>query len=438
MTSSARVPPPTLLTDTVDIREWWNWSSRVTDITFTPTPGEEALAASLTAAGTIEISFLRSETRIAARAHVGSIRLGGVSIRVRPKIEGAPLLRLVQFAYGLGDLKLYEVLDHTTAADGLLELLVAQLATEAEQLILGGLRRGYIRSEDSLAAPRGRLDLRLLATRWPTEATLPCVHHPRSLNTPLHQVLRAGLDLAAGIAADRRLRLRVNRLRDSLDSVSSVGLDLPLVQRTIALLDRTTAAYGRALRVVELIARGLGVAQTHTAPDVVGQGFLFDMNHFFQSLLSRVLRENDAELVVHDEHRLGTLMRYAPGTPDAGRLPPVPRPDFAVARDGRIVGLFDAKYRDLSEGAPPREMLYQLALYAQSSEGGGMSTMLYPSIAPQVDRVIEVLDPTGAAVRARVVMRAVDLARLAELVSSGPASAARAAFATTLLQLPRA
>jgi 5-methylcytosine-specific restriction enzyme subunit McrC len=420
--------------DIVDLREWQRWSSRATGIAFAPSPADEALSLSLSDAGTIAIDFLRSETRIVARSHVGTIRLGGVTIRVRPKIEGAPLLRLVRYAYGLGDLKLYDALNHSAAVDGLLELLLAQFAAEVELLIRGGLRNGYVRAEMSLAAPRGRIDLRKLATRAPTDPTLPCVLFPRSLDTRLHQVLKAGLDLAAGLAGDRALRLKLQRLRDSLEGVLPIRIDAARIQETITALDRTTTAYGTALRLLELVMAGLGLAQTDRRPDVSGRGFLFDMNRFFQSLLSRVLQENDAGLVVRDEQRLGTLMRYAPGTVDAGRLPPVPRPDFAVVRGGQVVGLFDAKYRDLSEGSPPREMLYQLALYAQSREGQGISTMLYPSTSPRTDRVIEVLDPTATAVRARVVIRAVDLVRLADLVSSGADRALRAAFATGLLR----
>ena len=152
----------------LDLREWQTRTSRAAGVTFEPTPAEEALAASMEAAGTIGVSFLRSETRVSAWSHVGSLRLGGVTIRVRPKISGAPLLRLVRFAYGLGDLKLLEALEHTTAEDGLLELLVAQVAAELDLLIRGGLRRGYRRTEADLGAPRGKLDLRRLAVRGPS------------------------------------------------------------------------------------------------------------------------------------------------------------------------------------------------------------------------------------------------------------------------------
>src|SRR5207253_11100817 len=110
------------------------------------------------------------------------------------------------------------------------------------------------------------------------------------------------------------------------------------------------------------------------------RGFLFDMNRFFQVLIQRFLHEHLSGVAVHGEYRLKGMFRYVPWQNPLARREPTLRPDFAVLRGGKLLAILDAKYRDLWENSLPREMLYQLALYALGREGGEQtSTILYPA-----------------------------------------------------------
>ena len=104
-----------------------------------------------------------------------------------------------------------------------------------------------------------------------------------------------------------------------------------------------------------------------------------------------------------DEHRLSGMISYVPGKNPRNRRAPDPRPDCAILRGPEVVSILDAKYRDLWEKPLPREMLYQLAVYALigGRGAGGESAILNPTTASGAEEEqMEVRDPVGGGGRA--------------------------------------
>ncbi|MFH5805578.1 McrC family protein [Alienimonas sp. DA493] len=376
----------------------------------------------------LRFTELQTGTRTAAGSHVGRVRVGGLTVTVKPKLDAGPLLRLLRYAHGLRRLKLLSEAEHLVEQCGFEDLLVLQLNAEARELIARGLRREAVGRTEPLASPRGRIAVDRLARAGGTAtASLPCRHFPRTEDTPLNRALLAGLRLAGEVTGLIELKRDARRLAGLLDErVARVRPDLPAVERAEARLNRLTAAYGPALTLTRLLVEGRGVALEGRSASAL-PGYLFDMNAFFQALLSRFLRENlPAGCSLRDERGLTGMLRYAPGCNPRGRRPPTPRPDYAVLRPGEPPALPDAKYRDLWEKRLPREMLYQLVVYAVSRPARPRAAIPYPTADPAVREArIDVADPLAGRPLGRVDLRPVNLTQIERLVGSPTAAARR-------------
>ncbi|MFO0914359.1 MAG: hypothetical protein U0795_15470 [Pirellulales bacterium] len=117
------------------------------------------------------------------------------------------------------------------------------------------------------------------------------------------------------------------------------------------------------------------------------------------------------------------------------RQSPTPRPDFVVTHRGAIRSILDAKYRDLWTNHLPREMLYQLVVYAISQPSQPHSSILYPALDPSAREArIAISDPIHGHSLGQVSLRPVHLPTLTELITHPTPSAQRhrAAFAEHL------
>ena len=132
------------------------------------------------------------------------------------------------------------------------------------------------------------------------------------------------------------------------------------------------------------------------------------------------------DCTLRDEHGLKGMMRYNSEFNPQRKQSPTPRPDYAVMQRGQLVSLLDAKYRDLWEKALPREMLYQLVVYAISHRQHLQSSILYPTTNPLAKEArIDVTDPVYGKHLGQVCLRPVNLSRIEELVATNTASARR-------------
>lgn len=385
----------------------------------------------------LEVTELRTGLMVRSFAHVGKVRLGDLHITVTPKLHSPSLLPLLRYAYGLRKLRLLPASSQQLDQTGFVDVLVHQLIAEVRELLARGLYRTYVPKVDWLPSPRGRINLQRLAVHGGSlTACLPCTHHPRVEDSVLNQLLLAGLRLAGSIASDIQLRREVRRLAGQLEEgVSRMRLNTAVIERVRSQMNRLTASYEPAITIIHLLWQSHGIVLGEHGTALQLPGFLFDMNRFFQALLARFLRENVPEHTVRDEYHLRGMMQYATGFNPRHRRPPMPRPDFAVLHGTQPVAILDAKYRDLWERPLPRDMLYQLAIYA-TSHAARSATILYPTTDKGATEArIHVQEPLFGRHIAQVSLRPVILDVLrahVEAEDSMSAQRRRRAYATWL------
>lgn len=370
----------------------------------------------------INIRETSTGLEITATQWVGRVDVGPVRVVVRPKLPQAPLTCLLRYAYRLRDLDIREETQTPTGQGGFHDLLATMLAMETAALIQQGLAKRHIERAEKLASPRGRIAIGEIARQGGViEARLPCRYFDRRVDWRLNQIVRAGLDATAARCEDRDLRHRLHRLASAFPAADP---RVPATKASLAQaqseLTRLTAPYDPVLALLGLLQDMHGVELELPDGQVRVEGYLFDMNMFFQRLVSRFLHDHLQTHRIEDETAVRRIFAYAPGGNPRGRNTPQVRPDYALFQGKTLRAYLDAKYRDVWSEGNRNSWLYQLAIYALASPTQ-TSVMLYASMSGEAsDETIELRHPiAGSNDRATIILRPVPLVHLAGLLSPG-------------------
>ena len=136
---------------TVNLQEW---DSIVLEGIELSDKNDRDTAKTLTDKGIIEITELKGGLSISSNSYAGRIKLGGFQLNIYPKLNGLPLYQLLRYAYGLRELKLFNVAEHAIDNFSYFDLIIYELYVEAEDLLRRGVQKSYIHREENLSSPR--------------------------------------------------------------------------------------------------------------------------------------------------------------------------------------------------------------------------------------------------------------------------------------------
>ena len=402
----------------LQVREWSSTTpdmpgggSLLRDVSLSAADRE--LIAELEGRTSLRFTELRSGLAVSVGPHVGTVNLSSMRLVILPKLRIDNLMRMVAYAFDLSDLMVTEMRTTYESADhGLIDLLGVSLLRAVERIVRGGLLPTYQSRSEDLATPRGRLDLRHIASH-PRRAILRCTFDDLTVDHDLNQVLAAGLRLAASVMDSRDLRLELARSADRFfGDLERRPLTTNWLEAMLSNLDRRSSHYRTALTLIALIHQGARLGEHAQAGVMPLSSFTLNMNLVFERFLGRYLSEHcpdDMRIGVQDVR--SDVFSYVENA--GGWNQPSIRPDFVVRRRKQVVAIADAKYKNRHENPPSSAELYQLTTYglAYPMPEPREVLLLHPLARGEFERATTLLfapSATGQQVRIRLVGVPVD------------------------------
>ena len=187
----------------IDLMEW---DSCLIENAYFSNDDSRSIAKGLSERGIINILELREGIQIKTNSYVGRINIDRFQININPKIKGMPLYQLLNYAYRMRNLKLMEKSSHSINNYTFFDLIIYELCLEVTDLLYKGLQKQYIKKEEELFSPRGRIDINNIARQGGiVREKLPCIYFYRNEDSLLNQILLAGLRLGITLTTDPNL-----------------------------------------------------------------------------------------------------------------------------------------------------------------------------------------------------------------------------------------
>lgn len=360
---------------------------------------------------------------VIADSYVGVVELDCVTIWIRPKLVGTELevLQMVNYAAGLGALRHVGGAQQLDAGRNLRDLLCRLLNDEADRLLRHGLRRDYVRRDQSLAMLRGRLRIAQQVQRHPGRVdVLECRFDELSADIPDNQLCAAALAMAARCAIDPVVRAKARVLADEYAGYcTGAGVDARLIAQTLT-YNRSNGHYRAAHQWALLLLQVGGFARLFAETGDTVPSFLIDMNKLFELFITRLLRdamEGTGIRVLAQDPLKGAICR-----PDGTTYTAI-IPDIQLDHDGCRTSI-DAKYKLYGEKRVSPNDLYQSFAYAQALDDAGEGSaprtayVLYAAAADRPADTVQLRRRNGS-IAAQVTSISINVPRILALLGAG-------------------
>lgn len=288
---------------------------------------------------------------------VGAIRLGDLSVTVRPKIPLDRLLFLVSYAVDPAAWR--DTPMEFAPDDSIVEAIAPALVRLVARATHRGLLHGYRAREDALPTVRGQIRFGdQVRGRLGLVPPIEVRYDDFTADIDENRLLRAALHALA------TMRIRsigtARGLRDVtalFDGVSLVRYDARQIPRPV--ITRLNGHYDAALRLARVVLEGSSF--DIGAGGVSGTSFLLDMNEVFEAFVHRALAE--ALKLPETVFRRGAKGLHLDEAA-AVRL----EPDLSWWDGGQCRFVGDVKYKRLDAAGFKHGDLYQLLAYTTAAQ----------------------------------------------------------------------
>jgi 5-methylcytosine-specific restriction enzyme subunit McrC len=295
---------------------------------------------------------------LTAGSRIGNVRVGDLSVRIRPKIPIDRVLFLL--SYSLDPVRWMENPFNFQIDESLVEAVIPGFVSHLRRAFRPGLLQGYRTEEDAIATVRGRVRFddqvkRRYGIAPPIEVRFDEFTEDITENRLLKAAIaRLGMMRIRSATARRSLR----QFDALLETVAEVEFGRALPQVTYT---RLNERYRPALELAALILRSTSFQTSHGR--VRGIAFLVDMNRAFEDFVVIALRE-----------ALGLTEREFPQGARRRRLSldvmnqVLLEPDISWWEEDRCVFVGDIKYKRVNALGIKHPDLYQLLSYAVATD----------------------------------------------------------------------
>lgn len=333
--------------------------------------------------------------------YAGAIAMpGGRTLEVLPKIGSLDdpatrvlLMRMLSAADVAPSLE--ETAAYYATSPNLIEAYLRFAADLALQQVRMGLVHAYRRMDQRIPVVRGRLLVARQLARLPERFDAHLVRTDDFLaDTPVNRVIKAGIRWVARItrvtltaAKCREAVVRMDAVADYVGSTRALAESARQLSRSVA-LDRRQAHLGPLLKVLGLLANGLGAAP-EAGVEAPGPTLMFDMSRVFEALLAARLQRVLPDCTVDEQasYRFDLDSRF------------MLRPDLVVRRRGQPRLVIDAKWKRIGSSADVMDAdLRQAFVYARILDLKD-AALVFPKLDADARVIQEVRVADGSGVR---------------------------------------
>jgi 5-methylcytosine-specific restriction enzyme subunit McrC len=290
---------------------------------------------------------------ITSGSSVGVVRVGDLTVELRPKVGIAPVLFLLSYAL---DPMAWREPDAPLARDAnLAEAIVPLFAHAAQDALRLGLLHGYRRREDTLTTVRGRVRMaEQMRARTGLPLPIEVVYDDFTPDILENRLLGTAVDTLGRLRLrESSSRMSLATLHQQLKGVGKIVVDPRGVPEPV--WTRLNGCYRPAVALARLILTNPGLEAQAGGEDA--SAFVVDMNAVFERFVRVALREalrQDTRTFPAASHGHRVYL-------DVGKHVPL-EPDLSWWRHGHCVFVGDCKYKRTASSVPNADV-YQMLAY---------------------------------------------------------------------------